>query len=476
MLSKYWVRASGRPYFLCPYDPDPASSGRYRRAILSLDPTWSIGGRKPSLHGLGYALERRECEVRAVLPEGDVRPPIPRWSDGSCNNAAPWYDGRAHDFTIVDAPRPFGTELAWDEVVQIGTGPFWTAEAAELIVLLVEAAPGGVSRGPEVPRALEPLMRRLAGAMAAGTGPPFPVTSDELEGTWTAHVSFTRDLAPAASIMELRAPGPMPLEPVLAWLSEHQRQHPTQKALLVFRLHGEVWPASAVREALARHMPNSRLAASLDAQGSEDGGHIHLCGGRTLVIECGHSQPLDEVLPSELAVHVMLGDMAIDEYEETSKRILESRLDRLDPPVGRWLSLIRAGRHALVASRATSVAPRIRFLEFRGAFVPAGPPAPGAWPTAALSLAYALDLEGRQAAVERELAELGELEQTDADRSMEWLLFLIGLFGVTSTVFDWLALSEATRWTWSTYGWVALFDAPLVLIFVFLWLRRPRRG
>lgn len=476
MLSKYWVRASGRPYFLCPYQPDPSRVGHFRRGILSLDPNWSHEGRHPTLQGLGYALERRECAVRAAQPEGDVRPPIPRWNDGTCDNAQPWYDGRGHDFMIVDAPLPVGTELPWEEVVRIGTGTFWTVEPVELVLLLVEPAPGEGLGGGDPPSSLAPLMLRLGGAMAVGDGPPLVEDAPGLALQWSARVSFTRDTAPAASVIELRAPGRVPLEPVLAWLAQRLKNSPDQRALLAFRLHGAIWPESAVREALTRYLPASEKTTLVAPDGAAELGKITVCGARAVVLESALERALDDVLPIDLAVHLLLNDLALDDYARTSKRVLEGRLDRLESPVGRWVKLLRAGRRALIASRATSVAPRIRLLEFRGTVVPAGPPAPGAWPQAAASLADTLDLEGRRLAVEQELAELAELEKSDAERSMEWLLFLIGLFGVTSTVFDWISLTEAKRWSWETYGWIALFDAPLVLVFLLLWLRRPRSG
>lgn len=54
MLAKYWVRESGYPYFLCPMKSHGAGApDHYARTILSLDPNWSVDGRKPTLRGLG---------------------------------------------------------------------------------------------------------------------------------------------------------------------------------------------------------------------------------------------------------------------------------------------------------------------------------------------------------------------------------------------------------------------------------------
>jgi hypothetical protein len=140
-LNKYWVRASGFPYYICPYptEADRASPRLWGRVILSLDPTWTDEhGVAPSLRGLGFALERRECEVRAV--HGDERPPSPRWDDGTCNNGDPWYDGRGHDFTIIDAPATC-THLEYDDVLAIACGGrFWHVPLASGTVTLMWTA------------------------------------------------------------------------------------------------------------------------------------------------------------------------------------------------------------------------------------------------------------------------------------------------------------------------------------------------
>ena len=85
-----------------------------RRCILSVPPGGTV-----SLHGLGARLEERESRRRLARGvdervedplTGQPRPPRP-----GCANADPWYDGRAHDYTIVDSPRG-GTWLSADEI------------------------------------------------------------------------------------------------------------------------------------------------------------------------------------------------------------------------------------------------------------------------------------------------------------------------------------------------------------------------
>jgi hypothetical protein len=73
-----------------------------------------------SLRGLGALLDRAEADRRrqrhgvddrAIEPK--TRAPLP--PRPGYDNADPWYDGRAHGYTIVDAPRS-GTVLTADEI------------------------------------------------------------------------------------------------------------------------------------------------------------------------------------------------------------------------------------------------------------------------------------------------------------------------------------------------------------------------
>jgi hypothetical protein len=89
-----------------------------RRCILSLVPDAGA-----SLRGLGALLDQAESERRrhvygvddrATDPAtGAAKPPRPGYA-----NSDPWYDGRAHGYTIVDAPRA-GTLLTADEIEAI---------------------------------------------------------------------------------------------------------------------------------------------------------------------------------------------------------------------------------------------------------------------------------------------------------------------------------------------------------------------
>ncbi len=86
-----------------------------RRCILSVTPDSGA-----SLRGLGALLDAAESERRrqvygeddrVIDPATGARKP-PR---AGYDNADPWYDGRAHGFTIVDSPRS-GTLLSAEEI------------------------------------------------------------------------------------------------------------------------------------------------------------------------------------------------------------------------------------------------------------------------------------------------------------------------------------------------------------------------
>jgi serine/threonine protein kinase len=86
-----------------------------RRCILSVTPDSGA-----SLRGLAALLEeaetRRRTEVFGV--DDRVADPVtgePKPTRPGYGNADPWYDGRAHGYTIVDAPRS-GTHLTADEI------------------------------------------------------------------------------------------------------------------------------------------------------------------------------------------------------------------------------------------------------------------------------------------------------------------------------------------------------------------------
>lgn len=144
VLHKYWVRGAGFPFFICPLSDGAGqgSAGRVprRRIVLSLDPTFSVDGRRPSLRGLGFRLERAESAARRAAGT-EVRRGMPRYGGGYCDNPDPWYDGRGHGWTIVDSPL-VGTTLPYEEIVALATGgEFWKVPLASGSLYLVWTEP-----------------------------------------------------------------------------------------------------------------------------------------------------------------------------------------------------------------------------------------------------------------------------------------------------------------------------------------------
>jgi hypothetical protein len=88
------------------------------RAILCVSPSSSA-----SLFGLGAKLDQAEAEERRRLHGVDDRQIDPVTKERKpprrgYTNSDPWYDGRAHGYTIVDAPRE-GTVLTADRIEEI---------------------------------------------------------------------------------------------------------------------------------------------------------------------------------------------------------------------------------------------------------------------------------------------------------------------------------------------------------------------
>ena len=109
VLFKYWAREGEHGDLMVV--PSFGRDGALRRAVLSVR-----GESGYHLPYLGYALEQAEEEKRQRL--GCVRGGRPRYPDNYCTNDDPWYDGRGHHFTIIDAPRG-GTVLDYAEVLAV---------------------------------------------------------------------------------------------------------------------------------------------------------------------------------------------------------------------------------------------------------------------------------------------------------------------------------------------------------------------
>jgi hypothetical protein len=86
-----------------------------RRCVLSVRPDAGV-----SLRGLGALLDEAEAARRREVHGADDRVTDPATGEArparpGYGNADPWYDGRAHEYTIVDSPRA-GTLLTAEEI------------------------------------------------------------------------------------------------------------------------------------------------------------------------------------------------------------------------------------------------------------------------------------------------------------------------------------------------------------------------
>jgi hypothetical protein len=123
LFFKDWARTdaaqspAGRGFVaLCVFHSRAA--GDRNRAIISVRPDGGV-----TLRGLAEALDRAEHEARVRqsgaddrlvdLATGAAKAPRPGYA-----NADPWYDGRAHAYTIVDAPRE-GSVLSAGEIESV---------------------------------------------------------------------------------------------------------------------------------------------------------------------------------------------------------------------------------------------------------------------------------------------------------------------------------------------------------------------
>lgn len=121
-MFKDWVRAKGVPMTIIPW-PERPPKGNRSRLLISLDPNGNYPEGRPTLRGLGAALECHEHFQRRKGLEGDSRGGVPRWP-GAFNDD-PWYSGRGHEYTIVDAPRDWSV-LTRDKIIRMAlTRQLW---------------------------------------------------------------------------------------------------------------------------------------------------------------------------------------------------------------------------------------------------------------------------------------------------------------------------------------------------------------
>jgi serine/threonine-protein kinase len=112
---KDWARGDGHAALSVFVAEEP---GHPRRCVLSVTPECGL-----TLAGLGQLLDAAEAAERTKALGADDRKTNPATGEAlpprpGYDNADPWYDGRGHGYTIVDAPRS-GTVLTADAIEAI---------------------------------------------------------------------------------------------------------------------------------------------------------------------------------------------------------------------------------------------------------------------------------------------------------------------------------------------------------------------
>ena len=127
---KLYLRANGVTGVATPltvirgWMPPSSTQPPAMRWIIAVDPTVGAIDAKVHLRGLGASLERAEQRARHA---GDSRRQgLARFAEFP-GVSDPWYDGRGHDWTIVDSPM-CGSLLPYEKVCEILRSPFWEPE------------------------------------------------------------------------------------------------------------------------------------------------------------------------------------------------------------------------------------------------------------------------------------------------------------------------------------------------------------
>jgi len=471
-LNKYWVRGAGFPFFICPLG-SPAGQGTAgraarRRIVLSLEPTFFVDGRKPSLRGLGFRLERAESAARRASGT-EVRRGMPRYGGGYCDNPDPWYDGRGHEWTIVDSPL-VGTRLTCDEISALATGgDFWKVPLASGSVYLVWA------------EAEPPITGGAAGPGDAG-----------LRG----FVGMSETLT--ALYRESREEGPLPGGPPVGpeapgfRITERLRHFPegTCWPLRIVEIVGgpgssledlaryrrEILGEQLVDFSLARVRPGLHFSAPelidrlLDELGGgglrplgglAPAGERVLFNGRGLVTFApgGAATASDEPDPDlEILLYGAFLYLTLLRFSERLSDLVPSGQSRLIPGSTRRLREDFLRFEARYYQLEVSRVPRARALF--------------------CEIAAALSFAGLFTKVRSELDRLGEIEervaaerQRRAERIIEGALFVLAVSGLLQTI---VTFVDSRNASWSTMWWVI----PIVGAFLglFFWARIRSRG
>ncbi|MES2644210.1 MAG: hypothetical protein V4850_32290 [Myxococcota bacterium] len=419
-LNKYWARSFGFVYFVCPYGAGvDGSNPTYPKVVLSLDPLWDDAGAKPSLLGLGFALEREERKHREAQGR-DERIPIPRYADGSCDNDDPWYDGRAHGHTIVDAPRE-GTRLPYSKVREIACSPFWEPPIHDVRITVVRRALG---------ETLPPLSGSKLDTLRVGvhevvTLTQTVVTLDALEKWLTVAIEA----------------GHSPIR-------------------VAARHINPFWPVDSVLNRLARRFGAPH---ELDAQS------VYLGSGVLWAVpregQVSGSAAKEAAFAEVARLDIRLEEFALEMRRAVSKRPAKGARDR-----------VIALRNLAMGTGRGLAQLRRDFLDFRVSKLDTADGGSSRWDPAAIALAERLRLRERAEHTKENLDELAGIEGQLNQKVFEGLAVLIGVAGVAQTVAAVFAMSAEQRTSpfWMMFWGLTL--VPVLIAIGLIWRRDAGTG
>jgi hypothetical protein len=474
-LNKYWVRADGYAYFVCPYhqerdvnvpSADYQPPQKYGRVILSVDPNWRdpLTGQQLSLRGLGRALELAECAVRA---SGDNRAKVPRWDDGTVTNADPWYDGRGHDYTIVDSPLS-ATALPYEDVCKIATGKFFHIQLAAAEIFMVQpglveptAAPSVAAGNLAIPEEIRSSLHSLYadwGPASADAVPAGPPTAGRSSWQKLAERGFKVDAGARRPPKCLTAAGGQAVSPVLmtthaTWSANAAQSEPgvTLDELVEWveredAASGHRAYVVANVELAEGHMGGAQVDALLERlclgkvlrAGSEEVGNLVVFNGRAVAV-----RPVQGRSQARASGHLL-------------RELLTYAAFQAETLAG-FTAAIAKGVEPESLEFKTLAALRKQFVAFQAKYVVLEPVRDADARMIFKGISDALGLEAQHAKLNVEIDRLEQFSRDRADElrqvtedKMNLLLFFVGLTGVVeASMSDW---DKADVNHWSVLG------------------------
>lgn len=464
-LNKYWVRASGYPLFVCPLGPRGTTSPHgpaipwYPRVIISLDPNFDRDGRAPSLRGLGFALEQAEARIR--LEKGlETRSPVPRYPDGYCGNGDPWYDGRGHEWTIVDSPFA-GTVLPYPDICAIlEGGTFWNIPLTSGILTLIwveNQASDGKREGLPMPESISTVMKPFFEDVADH------IASEKTIGSFLVRVRIRHhpwETCADFRIVDLIAREGATLEELIA-LREHQVGDTSPDycaALLEIGVHfsGRDAEISNVRTLVGNTVERVVELSSDDQEVMAS--HRAVVSLRRAA--CKNRSDC-EILGTALLYHAFLGE-TLSVFSSRIAALVPSQPG--DSPVSRMAFKARSLRESFLRFQARYFQMDFsRIVEFQMVFE---------------ELGRTLGSHERYLEVQRELGHLRDLEdelaedrRRKADKGLQGMLALVSIAEIIQMIQQLLQWGEV-GWSISHIAWIAgLFAAAMIAVVIYLKVR-----